>query len=281
MPLFIFQVVQIRSMLPPSQDPASRRPFDDIYCVFELMESDLTTVIKSPQYLSMDHIRFFVYQLLRGLKYVHSLGLIHRDIKPRNLLVNANCDLKICDFGLARQEKMSDGRRKGTAMTDYIATRWYRPPEVILSCPHYGYAVDMWGAGCVLGELLKRKPLFPGRDTKHQLVLVVEQLGIPPPSVVARVDDEDALAFLEALAMDEHVDMTRYFRGFFKPEFSDPLALDLMMRLLQMEPDKRPTAAAALAHPFFEGLHDPNDEPVGEVIPHAEKAFGAAGKLAA
>lgn len=94
------------------------------------METDLTTIIKSKQALSDEHLQFFLYQILRGLKYTHSAGIYHRDLKPRNLLVNSNCDLKICDFGLARadiDEITSDKSR----MTDYVVTRWYRAPEIM------------------------------------------------------------------------------------------------------------------------------------------------------
>lgn len=84
--------------------PKDRKSFSEIYVVFDLMEADLSKIIKSQQPLSDDHIQFFMYQILRGLKYMHSAGIYHRDLKPRNLLVNSNCDLKICDFGLARAD---------------------------------------------------------------------------------------------------------------------------------------------------------------------------------
>ena len=84
--------------------PKDRKSFNEIYVVFDLMEADLSKIIKSSQPLSDDHVQFFMYQILRGLKYMHSAGIYHRDLKPRNLLVNSNCDLKICDFGLARAD---------------------------------------------------------------------------------------------------------------------------------------------------------------------------------
>merc|ERR1712242_628450 len=112
--------------------PGVKESFEDIYVVSELMETDLASILKSPQPLSDDHCQFFLYQILRGLKYVHSAEVIHRDLKPRNLLVNSNCDLKICDFGLARAN-INTLMTPSASLTDYIATRWYRAPEVILS----------------------------------------------------------------------------------------------------------------------------------------------------
>lgn len=97
---------------------------------------------------------------------MHSAGVLHRDLKPRNLLVNSNCDLKICDFGLSRfmhKEIMEHS----SMMTEYIATRWYRAPELILSWKSYNAAIDVWSVGCILAELIRRKPLLPGKDVKH------------------------------------------------------------------------------------------------------------------
>ena len=113
-------------------------------------------------------VQYFLYQILRGLKYIHSANVLHRDLKPSNLLLNANCDLKICDFGLARVTSETD------FMTEYVVTRWYRPPELLLNSSDYTAAIDVWSVGCIFMELMDRKPLFPGRDHVHQLRLLME-----------------------------------------------------------------------------------------------------------
>lgn len=113
-------------------------------------------------------MQYFLYQILRGLKYVHSANVLHRDLKPSNLLLNANCDLKIGDFGLARTTSETD------FMTEYVVTRWYRAPELLLNCSEYTAAIDIWSVGCILGEIMTRKPLFPGKDYVHQLRLITE-----------------------------------------------------------------------------------------------------------
>lgn len=109
-----------------------------------------------------------MYQILRGLKYIHSANVIHRDLKPSNLLLNANCDLKICDFGLARPASENE------FMTEYVVTRWYRAPELLLNSSDYTAAIDVWSVGCIFMELMNRRPLFPGRDHVHQMRLLTE-----------------------------------------------------------------------------------------------------------
>jgi len=153
----------------------SRHDFKELYVVSELMETDLACTLRSSQQLTDDHCQFFLYQILRGMKYVHSAQVIHRDLKPRNLLVNSNCDLKICDFGLARVRFSQ--KDWVCPMTEYVCTRWYRAPEVLCSWIDYSSAIDIWSIGCILTELQTRKPLFPGHTTQNQLDLIIVLLG--------------------------------------------------------------------------------------------------------
>ena len=141
------------------QKPPAPTGYEDIYIITDLMETDMHRVIYSRQDLTDDHLQYFMYQLLRGCLYIHSANIIHRDLKPSNLLLNKNCDLKVCDFGLARGYEEST-----TTLTEYVVTRWYRAPEVILNASHYSNALDVWSIGCIFAELLGRAPLFPGDD---------------------------------------------------------------------------------------------------------------------
>ena len=125
------------------------------------METDMHRVIRT-QDLSDDHCQYFIYQTLRALKAMHSANVLHRDLKPSNLLLNANCDLKVCDFGLARSAASSEDN--SGFMTEYVATRWYRAPEIMLTFKEYTKAIDVWSVGCILAEMLNGKPLFPGKD---------------------------------------------------------------------------------------------------------------------
>merc|ERR1719277_374403 len=192
--------------------------FEDIYVVSELMETDLASTLKSSQPLSDDHCQFFLYQILRGMKYVHSAQVIHRDLKPRNLLVNSNCDLKICDFGLARV-RFSD-KAWACPMTEYVCTRWYRAPEVLCSWTDYSGAIDIWSIGCILAEMHMRKPLYPGHNTQQQLDLIIGLLGSPEGEELMKIPNEKCRKFIKSLPRNPGTPFSECF-GDTSPEAQD------------------------------------------------------------
>ncbi|KAK9890400.1 hypothetical protein WA026_010491 [Henosepilachna vigintioctopunctata] len=221
-----------------------------IYLVTHLMGADLNNIIRT-QKLSDDHVQFLVYQILRGLKYIHSAGIIHRDLKPSNIAVNEDCELKILDFGLARPTE--------TEMTGYVATRWYRAPEIMLNWMHYNQTVDIWSVGCIMAELLTGRTLFPGSDrilfNIHQLNLIMEILGTPSKEFMEKITSESAKVYIKSLPPLEKKDLNKYFIG------ANPNAIDLLGLMLELDSDKRITAEQALAHPYLAAYADPNDEP--------------------
>ncbi|AQL02008.1 MAP kinase 2 [Zea mays] len=237
-------IVAIRDIIPPAQ----RAAFNDVYIAYELMDTDLHQIIRSNQALSEEHCQYFLYQILRGLKYIHSANVLHRDLKPSNLLLNANCDLKICDFGLARTTSETD------FMTEYVVTRWYRAPELLLNSSEYTAAIDVWSVGCIFMELMDRKPLFPGRDHVHQLRLLMELIGTP---------NEGDLDFVNENARRYIRQLPRHPRQSLPEKFPhvQPLAIDLVEKMLTFDPRQRITVEGALAHPYLASLHDISDEP--------------------
>ncbi|XP_076958298.1 mitogen-activated protein kinase homolog NTF6-like [Bidens hawaiensis] len=239
-------IIQIKDII----RPPSKKKFKDVYIVYELLDTDLHQIICSSQALTDDHSQYFLYQLLRGLKYIHSANVLHRDLKPSNLLLNANCDLKICDFGLARTTSESD------FMTEYVVTRWYRAPELLLNCTEYTTAIDIWSVGCILMEISLREPLFPGKDYVQQLVLITELLGSPDDSDLGFLRSDNARKYVKQLPRVP----TKSFQEKF-PDVS-PLVLDLAEKMLVFDPSKRITVEDALNHPFLLSLHEINEEPI-------------------
>lgn len=255
-------IVEIKSiMLPPS-----KREFKDIYVVFELMESDLHQVIKANDDLTREHHQFFLYQMLRALKYMHTANVYHRDLKPKNILANANCKLKVCDFGLARVA-FSDTPTT-IFWTDYVATRWYRAPELCGSFfSKYTPAIDVWSIGCIFAEVLTGKPLFPGKTVVHQLDLITDLLGTPSAESVSGVRNEKARKYLTEMRRKQPVPFTHKF-----PK-ADPQALRLLQRLLAFDAKDRPTAEEALSDPYFKGLAKVEREPSCQPISKLEFEF--------
>lgn len=222
--------------------PDSIDSFTEACLIQEYMPQNLTQVIAKYELTEMQ-ISYLTYQMLIGLHSIHLADIIHRDLKPDNLLVGPNCELKICDFGLARAQATC--RNKMVKMTEYVATRWYRAPEIMLS--RYGKASDVWSSGCVLAEMLGKNVLFPGKDYVHQLDLIFNVLGSPT------VDDLKKARYsrknIQYIQTTLHARVGRPWKEIF-PKASEE-SLDLLDRLLTFNMDSRITAKDASQHEFF------------------------------
>jgi len=236
-------IIQIFDIYPPD-----RHDFDDIYIVTDLMDTDLQNVINSKLKLEEEHHRFFVYQLLKGLAYLHSGDVVHRDLKPANLLVNNNCDLKICDFGLARVLTSSE---EGDTLghTDYVVTRFYRAPEVVLLPSQYTKSIDMWAVGCILCELINRVPLFAGINFKDQIFKIVTLLGTPSSEDMLWLpkdgDDADGRKLLSKCPSAEKASWSKLL-----PTASEA-AREASQAMLCFNPAARVDVVEALRLPYF------------------------------
>ncbi|VDD83173.1 unnamed protein product [Mesocestoides corti] len=267
--------------------------FKDVYLVTPLMDADLGAIV-AQQVLTDDQICFLAYQMLRALKYMHGAHIIHRDLKPSNIAVNSDVEIRIIDFGLARQ--------KNHLMTGYVATRWYRAPEVMLNWMHYNdsgkhspcspsptssnlkeaflapnslftrstalesqraeftVTIDVWSVACILVELKTRQPLFRGLNHIDQVKQIMSIVGAPDEELMAKITSSSAREFIEKLNYTSKKDLKDAF------PWASPVLLDLLSKMLVLDPDRRLTAAQALAHPYFAEYHNESDEPVGEPL---------------
>mmetsp|Transcript_57502 Transcript_57502/g.168379 ORF Transcript_57502/g.168379 Transcript_57502/m.168379 type:complete len:424 (+) Transcript_57502:78-1349(+) len=244
-------LVNLVDLLPvPSPD------FDDVYIVMPSMHIDMHKAIYSKMKLSESHAQAFACQILRGIKYLHSAGIVHRDLKPSNILLNRDCTLRIADLGLARgrsdQEEM---------LTDYVVTRWYRAPELMLLPTGYFEAVDLWSVGCIHAEILARKPLFPGENHLDMLRRIAASLGFHPEHDLAWLpqngqEREGVLRLVESLNLPEQPSkpLEQCVAG------ASEHCLDFLRRLLTFNPTQRISAGGAIAHPYLVHLSDPLGE---------------------
>jgi cyclin-dependent kinase len=214
--------------------------------VFEYVEQDLKKIIDSAggKGLDIKLTKSFLYQLLRGVDFIHKNKVLHRDLKPQNLLINKNNILKIADFGLARGY--------GIPVKNYtheVVTLWYRPPDVLLGNKTYGTTVDMWSIGTIFAEMATGKPLFTGNSENDQLKKIFEIMGTPTDNYASSLRE-----LPEWGVGDNNFEKNepKSFKKLF-PEL-DTEGIDLLEKLLRLEPDKRISAEEALKHPFFDDI---------------------------
>ncbi|XP_071837180.1 extracellular signal-regulated kinase 2-like isoform X2 [Apostichopus japonicus] len=228
----------------------------DIYLVFEYMDTDLHAVIKKGGILKDIHQRYIMYQLINATSYIHSGNVIHRDQKPSNILLDTECFLKVADFGLARSITQLQTALSETdpALTEYVATRWYRAPEILLASKRYTKGVDMWSLGCILAEMIKGKPLFPGTSTFNQLERIMSVIDQPSIEDVEAIQSDYGSSVLDKAKVRHRQSLEDLLPNAPKD------ALDLIRKLLHFNPEKRPTASQALRHPYVSRFRNAADE---------------------
>lgn len=276
-------LLALHDITPPPAGPLEA--WSSLFLVMPRMDCDLHAIIRSNQPLSDEHCQFFSYQLLRGLAALHSCGVVHRDLKPSNLLVNKDCTLRIADFGISRaiNEQASalsvlehDGPHTDDSppLTNYVVTRYYRAPELLLESSRYGYEVDMWSVASIVAEMILRRPLWCGTNTNEQLKLIAAQLGPPTEAECAELLSQHCASATRMTVL------TNPPAGFSAEEWAarsccvaETLAanstfghtqtggIELAAGMLRYVPSKRPSADESLKHPWLSELHECNEEP--------------------
>uniref|UniRef100_H3CLK8 Cyclin-dependent kinase-like 5 n=1 Tax=Tetraodon nigroviridis TaxID=99883 RepID=H3CLK8_TETNG len=216
-----------------------------LYLVFEYVEKNMLELLEElPNGVPTDKARSYIYQLIRAIHWCHKHDIVHRDIKPENLLISSDDVLKLCDFGFARS--LSEGTDAN--YTEYVATRWYRSPELLLGAP-YGKAVDMWSVGCILGELSDGQPLFPGESEIDQLFTIQKVLGPLPSEQMKLFYNNPRFHGLRFPAVNHHQTLERRYLGIIGGGL-----LDLLKNLLLLTPTERFLTEQCLNHHAFQTL---------------------------
>ncbi|XP_013070264.1 stress-activated protein kinase JNK-like isoform X3 [Biomphalaria glabrata] len=250
---FLTGTILIIGLLNAFTPQKSLESFQDVYLVMELMDANLCQVIQ----MDLDHERmsYLLYQMLCGIKHLHSAGIIHRDLKPSNIVVKSDCTLKILDFGLARTAGT------GFMMTPYVVTRYYRAPEVILGMG-YKANVDIWSVGCIMAELIRATVMFPGTDHIDQWNKIIEQLGTPSQEFMARLQTT-VRNYVENRPRHTGFNFEKLFPDvLFPPDSAEhpglraTVARDLLSKMLVIDPDKRISVDEALNHPYINVWYD-------------------------
>lgn len=231
------------------------RENDTLYFIFEFMKENLYQMMKARyeknRYFQDNSIRNIMFQVFQGLSFMHKHGYFHRDIKPENLLCNGSENVKIADFGLAREI------RSRPPYTDYVSTRWYRAPEVLLRSTNYSSPIDIWACGAIVAELYSLKPLFPGSSEVDEIFRIVRVLGTP-----SKDDWPEGLKLAQSMNFKFPQCVPTPLKTLLPNASAE--ALQLIQDSLEWNPNKRPTAAQCLKYPYFQ---------VGADMPRSNSQF--------
>ena len=236
---------------------------ENLFLVFEYVEKNLLEVLERyPEGLNPKLIKSFVFQMCKAVHYLHTKNVIHRDVKPENLLVDENMNVKLCDFGFARKISLNEENNNVDAMTDYVATRWYRSPELLLSCGIYGPEVDYWAIGCIMGELADGRPMFPGENEIDQIDCIIKVLGNLPEDLVNMFYSNELYNGKELLKVNRPESLERRYIGKL-----GPTAIDFMKGLLQLDPNKRLNDENVFKHKYFTSfMKEPENKYILDLI---------------
>lgn len=225
--------------------------FKDAYLCLEMMDGDLHQLIHGgKESLSDYQVQCVLYQIMRGLLCLRVAHVVHRDLKPGNILVKAGGDVKIADLGLARAIDAQDDDHDVSVLTEYVVTRYYRAPEVVLTATRYTYAVDVWSTGCILGEMLTRRPVFEGKDALDQIKKIMSVIGPQSLEEMSWIPKGGHSWNFVEKCNQKSGDKAAFQRLLASPGMN-PVAMELLSCMLRFDPSKRITVDDALVHRYL------------------------------
>eukprot|EP00448_Togula_jolla_P002884 CAMPEP_0170617190 /NCGR_PEP_ID=MMETSP0224-20130122/26281_1 /TAXON_ID=285029 /ORGANISM="Togula jolla, Strain CCCM 725" /LENGTH=369 /DNA_ID=CAMNT_0010943057 /DNA_START=74 /DNA_END=1183 /DNA_ORIENTATION=- len=262
-----FRHPNVLSMLGLFVDWVVDVPFQDIYICLEFMDHDLAHRIHNGSVLLDNEVQRIIYQVLRGLLCLHTANVVHRDLKPSNVLVQANGDVKIADLGLGRSIHDGEDGPHEAALTEYVMTRYYRAPEVMITVKNYTRAVDVWSAGCILGEMLTRQVLFRGQHPMVVIDRMITLLAPMPPEdldwIPRRLPNGDPSRTFEHIEKGRQaVADGEVAQRLWRVQGASPLASDLLEEMLRFHPDRRIDVFPALTHQYLAAFDAAQDQHV-------------------
>mmetsp|Transcript_157990 Transcript_157990/g.506732 ORF Transcript_157990/g.506732 Transcript_157990/m.506732 type:complete len:456 (-) Transcript_157990:52-1419(-) len=235
--------------------------FRDVYLCLEIMDGDLHQLVHTAKMPLSDYqVQCVLYQTVRGLLCLRRAHVLHRDLKPGNILVKAGGEVKIADLGLSRTIDAEDDCHEDAVLTEYVVTRYYRAPEVVLTATQYTYAVDMWSTGCILGEMLTRRPLFEGKDSLDQIRKIVSVMGNQSADEMSWIQrSSPSWKFVEKCNQTADGEA---FQKILRWPKANPLSTDLLARMLRFDPSRRISVEDCLQHKYLEVFQPENDPEV-------------------
>merc|ERR1719229_116871 len=261
-------------MIPETRD---QHFYQQVYYVMPKMQSTLKTVsCFSSISITVNHRCFILYQILCGIRYLHQCDVIHRDLKPENILIDSDCTIKITDFGMARGLQEQEQEASGEVLlSEYVTTRWYRAPEIMLCSRHYHYSIDVWSIACIHCEMILRKPIFAGQHHLEQLDLIFDAVGTPNKTECRQwIKSYDALRWVLSLPTKPRKSISALFESKSKCKDISRNEVDLMEKMFILNPEKRIATKQALNHKFFKkiptkskSLYDLDNENVAKFDP--------------
>lgn len=249
-----------------------------LWITTELYLTDLSKLLKLDALynrLGIDGILRISYEIVCGLQYLHSMKILHRDMKPSNVMIDHNLSAKIGDFGSSRLYECSE-----RPMTEYVVTRWYRAPEIICSVGQYGPQIDVWATGCIIAELLSRKPLLPGRSSMDQMHILFRIFGTPSPEDAAFIVDDEAVSWLKTVIPQEGIGISEAIPTTFSTVAVRQKLLPIIADMMKFNPKKRITMATVSRLEVFQSFRCIDDHDQDQIPEDVQLSLDATTVLA-